>query len=152
MVERLEPELGHRALGSDDNVEAFVQPDRRAVIGDVGQPQHQRLQRLLLLAQLAFELTGLGAGLLGPGPKRGFFLGRSALEAGADRIALGPQRLDLGLEPAHLAVEAEQLVEIEIDALVANRLVDRRAIGLDEIQSQHGCGTARIAPARQASR
>ncbi len=113
MVERLEIELRDLAFLPDDGVEALVGADRRAVPRNVGDAHQQRLERVFLLAELGLQLARLGARFLGPPPKLGAFLGRSALEAGADRVALGPKRLDLGLEPAHVAVERQQFVEVQ---------------------------------------
>ena len=95
-----------------------------------------------LLAQLVLQLAGLGAP---PWPWRRARPAPRAriLEARADRVALGAQPVDLGLEAAHLAVEREQRVEVEVDALVADRALDRRAVGLDEIHAQHGAAPAR---------
>ncbi len=130
--------FGRLADGADDGVEALVRPDRRAFVGDAGKPQHQRLELILLRAKLALQHRGAGAGLLGLAAKLGLLFGRSLGELGADRVALGPQLLDFGLPRPNLAVERQQLVEVEVDTLVADRALDRRAVRPDEVQSQHG--------------
>ena len=76
----------------------------------------------------ASSSDGAGAGGLGLGAERGLLLGRGVLEAGADRVALGAKIVDLGLERARLAVEREQRVEIDGDALVADRALDVGAV------------------------
>ena len=86
-------------------LKVLVGADRRALPRNVGHAHQQRFESGFLLAERGLQLARLGARFLRPPPKRGAFLGRGALEAGADRVALGPQRLDLGLEPAYLAVE-----------------------------------------------
>ena len=91
--------FGGVALGADDGVEAFVGPDRRAVLGDAGQLQHQRLERGFLARPAAPSSSpALAPASLALRPKLGLLLGRGVLELGADRVALGAQRLDLGLE------------------------------------------------------
>ena len=60
------------------------------------------------------------------------FLGRGRLKPGADRIALGPKRLDLDLRGAHLGVEREQSIKLEIDPLGGDRFGDRIAVRSDE--------------------
>ena len=62
-------------------------------------------------------------------PSAGRSVGRGALEAGADRVALGAQPVDPGLEPAHLAVEREQGVEIE----------RRRSSARSPVRTASGC-------------
>ena len=145
MVERLEVELRRLAFGADDGVEALVRPDRRAFVGNAGKLQHQRLQRRVLAGELAFQRRRARAGFLRLPAELGLLLRRRILEPGADRVALGAQRLDLGLQRAHFGVERQQRVEVELDALVADRALDRLAVRLDEIQSQHGAARARIA-------
>ena len=78
-----------------------------------------RLERRFLVGQRRFQLAGPGARRLGLGAQRRALLGRGVLEPRADRIALGPQRLDLALGGAHFGVEREQRVEVEIDPLGA---------------------------------
>ena len=137
MVERLEGELGRSALGPNDGVGAFVQPDRRAVPRDSRQLEHQRLERRLLLVEPGLKLTGVRARLLRFGAKLSLLFRRGILEPGADRVALGAKSFDLCLEAAHFRLERQQCIEIELDALVADGALDRLAVRLDEFQSQH---------------
>ncbi len=136
------------ALGADDDVEAFVRADRRAVPGNAGKAHHHRIQRHLLVAERLFELAGLGARFLRLTAKFGLFLRAGVLEFRADGVAFGTQPLDLGLEPPHFGIEREQRVEVDIDPLVANRALDIGAVGLDEFQAQHG----QLPSARRSSR
>ena len=138
MVERLEVELRRLADGADDRVEALVGPDRRAFVGNAGKPQHQRLELLFLAGELAFDRRRPRAGFLRLARRARLSPRARVLELGADGVALGAQLVDLGLAGAHLAVEREQVVEVEIDALVADRALDRLAVRFDEVQSQHG--------------
>ena len=137
VVERLEIELRRLALGADNNVEAFVRPNRRPFIRNAGELQHQRFQLRFLGGELAFERRCPRARLLRLAPERCFFFRARVLEFGADRVALGPQRLDLGLCRPDRTVETEQPIKVEIDTLVADRALNRLAVRLDEIQSQH---------------
>ena len=59
MVERLEIEGGNRPFLADDDVGALVRPDRRALPGDVGHAQQQRVERRLLLAERRLDLADL---------------------------------------------------------------------------------------------
>ncbi len=137
MVERLEVELARLADRSDDLIVVFIRPDRRALVGNAREPQHQCLELKLLLGEIGLDCCRIGAGLLGALAEFGLLIGPGVLEPRADRVAFGAQALDLGLEPAHLCVECEQGVEVEVHALVADRALDRLAVGLDEIQCQH---------------
>ena len=121
MVERLEIEAGDRPFLPDDDIGALVRPDRRALPGNVRHAQQQRVERGLHLAERALDLADLRADRLGLGAERRPFLGRGALEAVADRVALGAQRIDPRLQRPHLAVEREQGVEIERDILSRDR-------------------------------
>ena len=148
MVERLEIEFRHRALGADDDIAVLVGPDRRALPRDAGQLEHHGLERRFLVGQRRFQLARPRARRLGLGAQRRALLGRGALEARADRIALGPKRLDLALGGAHFGVERQQRIEVEIDPFGGNRLADRVAVRPDEIHAQHGTGNCDKAGAR----
>ena len=113
MVERLEVELGQLALGADDLVEALVRPDRRALVGNAGQLHHQRLQLGVLAPKLAFQLRRPRAGFLGLAAKLRLLFRRRILELRADRVALGPQPVDLGLCRTDFGVERQQRIQIE---------------------------------------
>ena len=94
-----------------------------------GKLQHQRLQRALPCSPSSLSSRRRSrAGFLGLPAELGLLLGRGVLELRADGVALGAQRVDLGLERAHLGVEREQRVEVERDALVADRALDRVAV------------------------
>ena len=54
------------------------------------------------------------------------------LELRADCIALGAEPIDFGFPGANLGIEREQFIEVEIHAFVADRALNRLAIGLDE--------------------
>ena len=77
MVERLEVELRRLADGADDGVEALVGPDRRALVGNAGKPQHQRFQLRFLARQLALERATRARPLPSPAAELGLLLGRS---------------------------------------------------------------------------
>jgi len=150
MVERLEIELRKRALGADDGVETFVRANRRAVPRNVWHTHQQCSQERLLFAKIVLDLAGPRAGFLGLAPQLGLLLESRVLEAPADCVALRPQSLDFGLQRAHVAVEREEIADIDRDILDLHRALDRVAIGLDEIHSQHGGPPARKSPVRQA--
>ncbi len=137
MVERLEGEVRRIADGPDDGVEALVGPDRRAVVGDARKPQHQRRQLRLLHRKVVLDRRSPRSGILRLAAQLRLLFRRRFRELRADRVALGPQRFDLGLERAHLRIEREQRVEVELDPLVADRALDRLAVGLDEVHAQH---------------
>jgi len=137
MVERVEIELGRLADGADYGVEALVGADRRALVGNTRQPQNHRLELGFALREIALQRRGAGAGFLRLPSKLGLFLRARVLELGADCVALGPQPLDLGFGRAHRRIERQQRVEVELDAFVADRALDRGAIGLDKIEAQH---------------
>ena len=118
MVERLEVELRWLADGADDLIEALVGPDRRALVGDAGQLQHQPLERRFLIGKLGFERGSARARFLRLAAELCLLLRRRILEPSAHRIALGAQAVDFGLRRANLAVEREQRIEIEVHALV----------------------------------
>ena len=137
MVERLEVEIRRLAFAADDGVEGLVGTDRRAFPGDVGDAHQQVVERGLLRGKAGLDLADLGADRLGALAERRAFVGRSALEAVADLVALATQLLDPGLQLAHLAVEREQGVEIERHAFVGDRLADEVDMVADEGQAEH---------------
>ena len=103
-------------------------------LGPTGAPSHGMPGSLSIMAFSAASLSAsavssspaLRSRRLGLGAQRGPLLGRGGLEPRADRIALGPQRLDLALRGAHFGVEREQRIEVEIDPFGGNRLARPR--------------------------
>jgi hypothetical protein len=66
-------------------------------------------------------------------------LGRRTLEAVAYLVALAAQLLDLALGRPHFGIQAQQLIEIEMDILVRDRPGDDVPIVPDEIHAEHRC-------------
>src|SRR5215207_7135963 len=126
MVEGVEVECRSRAFLPDDRVEALVRPDGRAVPRNVRYAHQQRLQCAFLIAELGLKLARSRSGFLRLAAKLGAFLWGRALEAGADGVALGKKRFDLGLEAAHFAVQRQQLLDAQLDAFRLDRLLDGR--------------------------
>ena len=130
--------LGGLAFAADDGVEGLVRADRRAFPGNVGHAQQQRVERRLLLGEAGFEPPKSRAPIaLACCAERRPLLGRRALEAVADLVALPAQLVDPRLHLAHLAVERQQRVEIERDVLVGDRLGDGLGIVTDEAEAEH---------------
>ena len=107
-------------------------------IGNAGQLQHQRLQLGFLAGEPGLQLRRPRPGFLRLAAKLGLFFGLGVLEHGADRIALGAQPVDLGLGPRTSPSSASNASRSSVDALVADRALDRLAVRLDEVQCQHG--------------
>src|SRR6202043_2432879 len=113
--------------------------------------QHQRVQRLVGLGELLAQRLELGlellvldlqlgpAGLVGPG----VLLGR-ALPQG-----LGP--VQLGLQPAALPVQVEQLVHVQVDALDPDGRLDLVRVLPDESLVQHGYASASVSSTKDWS-
>ena len=137
-------------VGSDDDIAGLVGADRRSGPRDSGQLEHQCRKRFLFLLELRFQGRGLGARFLGNLAKLRLLVRACVLEPGADRVALGAEVVDFGLERARFAIERKQRVEVEVDPLVADRALDLGALGFDEIEAQHGGPSARNGPRRQA--
>ena len=130
--------LGDRPFLPDDDVGALVRPDRRALPGDVGHAQQQRVERRLLLAQRRLDLADLGADRLGLGAERRPLLGRGALEAVADRVALGPQRRrPASSAPRTSPSSASRASRSSATFFCGDRLADGVGIVADEGQAQH---------------
>ena len=142
MIERREIEIRNRALGPHHRIEALVRPDRRALPRDVRHAKQQRVERRLLLAEIALDPGNLRADRLGLGAERRPLFGRGALEAVGDRVALGAKAVDPRLERAHLSVERQQRVKIERDVLLADRLADGPGILANELKAEHQRGLA----------
>jgi hypothetical protein len=95
-------------------------------------------EQRLLFGEVILQLAGAGARLLRVPPEFGPLFRRDTFESGADRVALGSQSFDLGLEPAHIRIERQQIVEVEVDRFRLDGALDRVAVRPDEIQPKHG--------------
>ena len=101
------PNFGGSPSGADDGVEALVGADRRAFLGNPRKLQHQRFERRFLTGELVLRARDARApASFACWPSSAFSSRRRVLEPGADRVALGAQRLDLGLQRAHFARRA----------------------------------------------
>ena len=108
--------------------------------GMSGQLQHQRLERRLLARPAAVSSSPACApASLALAPSAARLLGRGVLEPRADRVALGAQRLDLGLErraPRRRAPSsASRSRSTPLSRIARSTVV---AVRLDEIHAQHG--------------
>src|SRR5439155_19096923 len=126
-VERREIEPPRLADGANDGIEAFVGPDRRPFVWNAGKFEHQSFERRFFVCESGFECRSLGAGVLRPPTEFSSLFRCCILELRADCIALGPEPIDVGLAGADLGIERKQLPDIEIDALLADRALNRLA-------------------------
>jgi hypothetical protein len=91
----------------------------------------------LLLAKLLLQLACPGTRFLGPGAERRPLLWRGALELRADRVALGAQPVDLGLQRRTSPSSASKASRSSDTPLSRIARSTRRG-SPDEVQSQHG--------------
>ena len=125
VVQRLEVELRLGAHGPHDHVGGVVRADRGALPRDGGGQQQQPVQPLRRLRELLAELLELGLelGVLGPqlGPPGVVGLGELLRRALPARLGLVQFVLELAGGP----VEVEQLVDVQVDALLPDGVLHR---------------------------
>ena len=105
MVERGEIELARLADGTDHLIEALIGPDRRTLIGDARQLQHQRLEFGLLARKRLLKLGCPRACLLGLLAKFGSLVRRRILEPCADGVPFRAKLVNFRLCRAHLGIQ-----------------------------------------------
>ena len=138
MVQRLEVELRRGAHGPDDDVGGLVGSDRGAFPRDGGGQQHQPVQLLRRLRELLAELLELGLelGVLGPQLGAPGVVGLGELLGRTLPAGLG--LVQFVLELADGPVEVEQLVDVQVDALLPDGVLHRVRVVPYLSPVQHG--------------
>ena len=144
MVQWREIEFRRRAYAPDDHVGGLIRPDRGARPRDGGGQQQQAVQPLRRLGELLAELLELDLelGVLGPqlGPPGVVGLGELLRRALPARLRL----VQFVLEAAGGPVEVEQLVDVQVDALLPDGVPHRVRVLSYLSPVQHGCASVLV--------